>query len=357
MWAVLLSIASSSLTVGGFVIQKKANEAPRRASYQIGDIVLSGPWLAGFLVAVVVPVPVQVWTYGLAPMSLTTPLGGVSVLLNMAFAPLMLGERLQWWPDMPASVFILAGTVLTTMAGSHEDSEFTFSELVQLLGHASVMWALLLLVGTIAGCMGYMEKRRPQIEMSAMQRPLNPNIFEVSLPAVVAAGCGCLTNISLKGVGELLKGGAEFGHLLMWLLTALMTALAQLNYINRGLRLYLQTVFFPVYSALLVLTNTLYGLIFYQEYGALVKRPDLSVLFAVGILAIVLGVVLFTFRRSDCNDSAHGASLAMELAPGLGLSAGAEMGSRGARRNISGVIGSHGGEIVLCDAQRWRIVD
>jgi len=51
-------------------------------------------------------------------------------------------------------------------------------------------------------------------------------------------------------------------------------ALVQINFINRGLHLYPQTLFFPVYSSLLVLANTLFGALYYEEYMHLLSTPS-----------------------------------------------------------------------------------
>eukprot|EP00449_Zooxanthella_nutricula_P012516 CAMPEP_0198506586 /NCGR_PEP_ID=MMETSP1462-20131121/11791_1 /TAXON_ID=1333877 /ORGANISM="Brandtodinium nutriculum, Strain RCC3387" /LENGTH=99 /DNA_ID=CAMNT_0044235811 /DNA_START=60 /DNA_END=355 /DNA_ORIENTATION=+ len=98
------------------------------------------------------------------------------------------------------------------MTGSRQSSEVTFSELGTLLSDAKCIASLVCLGCIIVGCVAYMSRRRAELEQAAQARPSNPNIAEVLLPAVVASGCGCIANIALKAVGELLKTKAGFWH-------------------------------------------------------------------------------------------------------------------------------------------------
>mmetsp|Transcript_33111 Transcript_33111/g.72250 ORF Transcript_33111/g.72250 Transcript_33111/m.72250 type:complete len:185 (-) Transcript_33111:31-585(-) len=179
----------------------------------------------------------------------------------------------------------------------------------------------------MAGSVGLMSRWRSRIEASAKARPGNPNMCEVLLPALVAAGCGCIANIALKGLGELLQDKAEVVQCSLWLVMALLPACVQLNYISRGLRLYQQTVFFPVYNSLLVLTNTAYGLIFYREYDGLLASSSGSVVFFLGILLVMMGVALFARRTSDEEAGMAVKRALTEDAAGLG--ANPELGLTG----------------------------
>mmetsp|Transcript_19846 Transcript_19846/g.43102 ORF Transcript_19846/g.43102 Transcript_19846/m.43102 type:complete len:404 (+) Transcript_19846:382-1593(+) len=309
--AIALNVATALMTVCGFVLQKKASI--HRARWVIGDMAISGRWLLGLFIGVIIPIPAQVIAYGLAPMALLTPLSGVSVALNMVVAPKLLGEELQTWPDVPASLAILAGTFLTTVAGPRHEKHLSFAELFALLGGHIFVFSTIGLAILVAFCIGYMHCRRQQIEDIAKARAENPNMGHVILPGVVAASFGCLTNICLKAVGELMKGDASFFQAFLWLIGAAVFAIVQLNFVNRGLRLYMQTIFFPVYNALLVLTNTMHGAIFYKEYQGMMHEAFRSFIFLSGMGCILAGIGLFRLRKQ--NPEIAGAAAAAAALP------------------------------------------
>merc|ERR1719183_1619503 len=103
-------------------------------------------------------------------MSLTTPLSGVTVVLNLCLAPWMLGEELQYQVNMPATAIILAGTVLTSYAGVKSDIEHSFEDLKALARQPSFLVAFSVLVCLVVCCVVAMVMRRDQIEAAAKAR-------------------------------------------------------------------------------------------------------------------------------------------------------------------------------------------
>jgi len=119
----------------------------------------------------------------------------------------------------------------------------------------------------------------------------------------MAAGCGCFSNIMLKAVAELISGALLSLDMGVCIVSTLLPAVLQLNFVNKGLALYQQVVFLPVYTSLLILITTSYGLIFYREYADLVNQRVRCALFSCGVLLIALGVNLFSLRRSSKHSS------------------------------------------------------
>ncbi|CAE8601338.1 unnamed protein product [Polarella glacialis] len=304
--AVALTIVCAALTVTGMILQKKAVSAPQsvpeeglRQPPRLGEMVCTPLWLMGFVFSVVLPVPLQIFTYGLAPMSLLAPLGSIHVLLNLAVTPWLLQERRQLCPDLPASLFILVGTGLTTTSGQHREVDYDFQDLLHLASDLPFLCALGFLVFVVLCSLAVMLTQRAQIEASAKERPDNPRIRDVLLPALVACGFGGIANIMLKCLGELIKEQAGVLKCGVCLLLAALPGAAQLNFINGGLRLYPQLVFFPIYSAILILVTTCFGLVFFQEYGSLLAHTGRLVVFILGVVFVCLGIVSFTMRRGD----------------------------------------------------------
>lgn len=259
--AVSVSLLSSFLTVGGFVLQKKAVQDPSAKLWpRLGDVVFSPQWVLGFFLAVVVPLPGNITAYALAPMSLIAPLSGFTIMVNFVMAPWLLGERLQVHPDISAGVLILIGMVLTTATGDRGEKSAAMTTVM--------IWDNCVQAGFIFGCFilviimvctaGCMYRWRVEIEEAARAHPLDPPIRHFMLPAIMYASFGCVTNVSLKAVSGLLAAGMNpviCGFLGIFVVFPI--AWCQLNFLNRGLRLYLQVIFFPVSSAALLIRLSL----------------------------------------------------------------------------------------------------
>eukprot|EP00747_Dinoflagellata_sp_TGD_P031681 gnl/TRDRNA2_/TRDRNA2_135476_c0_seq1.p1 gnl/TRDRNA2_/TRDRNA2_135476_c0~~gnl/TRDRNA2_/TRDRNA2_135476_c0_seq1.p1 ORF type:complete len:429 (-),score=41.41 gnl/TRDRNA2_/TRDRNA2_135476_c0_seq1:75-1319(-) len=297
--AVLTVVMNSGFVVLGLGLQKRGQASPGM-HIRFGDLVLSPEWILGFCLVAFSTIIADYVAYTRAPLSLTTPLAGIGVMLNMVIAPYLLGEQLQLWPDVFAGMFIAVGCTLTSIGGARHEAKFDLGSLEQLCWRPIFLWFLTILIVFLVACLGYMYSKSSEIEQSAKCRPLNPKLLEASLPAFVAAAFGSITKITLKVGFELFKHGGEMGvpprYAAYCLTFCFIPAALQLNYVNRGLRLYMQTIFVPIYTALQVITNTLYGAVFFEEYTELLANRSHFCIFSVGILLITSGACLFLFR-------------------------------------------------------------
>lgn len=299
--AVAVSCSVSCFSVIGFVLQSQALRNTSECSKwpRVGELVLSPCWLLGATLQVVPNFFGDLIAYMLAPLSLTAPLSGVSVALNTSIAPRLLGERLHLWPDVPATVLILLGVVITTGTGVHEDHVVApgMAELRELATRPLALGVFSVLAASLCLCTARQLQTREKIEEEAARRFETPNMQYLLLPAWSAAGAGCVTNVGLKALGELIEGGASSAELLMaTLLFVVPPAIMQQQAMNKGLRLYPQTVFFPIYSSLLVLTNTVFGGLFFEEYVALLGQKSCG-FFVAGMALVMAGICLFSMRR------------------------------------------------------------
>jgi len=298
--AISVCVCCSFLTVVSFVLQKRAVTA-KGEQWRVGDMVLSWQWLAG-LVFLFTGIPGDLLAYSLAPMSLTTPLSGVSVALNTVMAPYLLGERLQPSVDIPATLLIVQGAALTSVAGVHQDCKFTIPMMWELLIAPTTVVYLLATLALGVVCIFHMRRDRERIEVVALKHADKPKVLDMMLPAVAAAVCAGYSNIGLKALGVMLRTGFEgisetVCLTTVWVAVSVFASLVQLNFVNRGLRLYQQTVFLPIYKSLLIVSNTNAGLVFYQEYTELTADPMWFGLFMCGVASITAGISLFRFRR------------------------------------------------------------
>jgi len=297
--AVMVSIFASAVTVMGFVLQKKALRGPHSQQWpKLGSVVLSPGWVAGFLLTATFPVVGDLIAYSLAPLSLTTPLSGVSVVLNMVIAPWALSEQLQRFPDVPATALILFGCCFTTGFGDHSSQghisadelcSFAMQPLFMASMFVGMFWEFFLV--------WEMRQLKEDMERLAMRRQHNPHLPHVLRLAIAAALCGAAANIGLKAIGELLRWSGVAWQVLSCGLLCVPAAAFQVNFINRGLFLYPQSIFMSVYGAVLVLFNTVFGAIFYMEYVALLSSVSRFMCFSSGCVLVLAGISLFKYRE------------------------------------------------------------
>ena len=64
------------------------------------------------------------------PQSLVAPLGSLTLVSNVIFAPLLLKETIGHW-DVLATVLIVVGSSVAVMFGSHESVTFTSEQTIE----------------------------------------------------------------------------------------------------------------------------------------------------------------------------------------------------------------------------------
>jgi len=247
----------------------------------------------------------DVVAYALAPLSLLAPLSGIAVALNSSLAPWMLGEKFHLYPDLPATGLILLGVICTSSTGCHEDNVRVegLSSLLDLLLKPFTRLCMIALLVSLLGALAAEEMRRARIEEVAKRDFDSPRLEFVLLAAWQTAAAGCITNIGIKVFSELLVAGAQHRPLAFasFCIGILPSALGQQQALNKGLRLYPQTVFFPIYSSLLMLANTFFGAVFFNEYVGLLEG-ERGAIFGLGLLLVVVGIFLFSQRGGQNGD-------------------------------------------------------
>jgi len=298
--ALLISVSASVFTVTGFVFQSLALRDPEawKRYRRFGDIVLSPRWVLGFAMQAFPNFIGDMLAYALAPLSLLAPLSGIAVALNSSLAPWMLGEKFHLYPDLPATGLILLGVICTSSTGCHKDHVRVegFSMLLDLLLKPFTRLCMIGLLVSLLGAVAAEEMRRARIEEVAKRDFDSPRLQFVLLAAWQTAAAGCITNIGIKVFSELLVAGARHELLIAsFCIGILPAAVGQQQALNKGLRLYPQTVFFPIYSSLLMLANTFFGAVFFNEYVGLLEG-ERGGIFGLGLLLVVLGIFLFSQR-------------------------------------------------------------
>jgi len=133
--------------------------------------------------------------------------------------------------------------------------------------------------------------------------------------AFVAGGFGAMQNIFFKSLAVLLSSSAFNTQTLnedtespwktfypyVFMVFCLLFALSQLSFLNKGMSRYDAVMVFPLYNACYLTLSVLMGAIYYGEFDSYTTLQ--WVLFPIGILITVIGVVFFVFspRKPDEN--------------------------------------------------------
>lgn len=299
--AILVSMVGSLLTVLGSHLAKTALMDPEAGKRwrKVGDVVLSPRWMCGFLFGSLT-VPGYLLAVSLAPISLVAPLSGLTVVLNLMSAPMFVGEKWQPWPDFVGTPLIVIGTVATTLSTPvAESGQIDYEKFRELFVDRTTLICLAIVVPSMMSLAAYTNEHRERFEKVAAQRPTNPPISHVTLPALAAALAAALVAVATKVFTKFLQAGVPYYITGAIFICGVPLILTQINMFSRGQKMYPQILFYPVFAALSVVLNTLVGTIFFQEYAGFFEDSKTLAIFMCGMCAIVCGTLLFGFRKNS----------------------------------------------------------
>ena len=171
VWGVLIGIASNFTAALGMTIQKKGHNinvlrpAKDRRSYIV---------VAGFLVYTLGSL-INLGALAMAPQSVVAGLGTLVLVSNTFLAPLMLGERVSFRHDIPATLMIIGATILMVLFGSQCTPEYTADELVRAFkapGHLVFFSCLWCIVVVVAVSIKVQERRHRTLRVVPLEEPL-----------------------------------------------------------------------------------------------------------------------------------------------------------------------------------------
>lgn len=295
--AVLASVGSTF----GLILQKLAQVnndllPEDEKSAVSGGIIWNKTWWSGLVLLILVPFPLDLIAFGLAPQSLVVPITGVTLILNQVIAPFILKEKVVCM-DWIATAIITTGIVFTTAFGTHCSYTYTIDDTMQLFKKTPFHVAELLFAGSvIAAALCAKWARTKQNQAIAY--------------AYMAGAVGGQMQMLLKASGEVMEetiaGNSEWGS--KWecsvlALGCLFFAFVQIQLLNKGLALWTAIKYLPIYNVCLIVSSTTIGSVFYEEY------KDLNlvgiVVFPIAVVVIVIGASLLGFKNVGDEASAE----------------------------------------------------
>ncbi len=296
---------SALASVFGLIMMKlafrKIEMIPEAQRQSLCGLPMNRTWWLGFVTLVLLPLPLDFVALGLASASIIFPVGTVvMVLCSQLLAPKILdGEKMRR-RDWIASAIVCTGCGLTVGFGDHTARSYNGTEILSLYGQTSFLVSISLQSIVCIVCL---------VIIHVPNKLGYPYHFFSGF--YVPGFCCALQTISFKSMSELTTNvafseGNEWSTFPPWLfvMIVLVTATAQLVYMNKGSAQFKATVYMPTYNACLMVLVVWNGAIFFQEWQSL--HP---VVFPIGVTLIVVGIAILAWDDPTDTNKVYPESL------------------------------------------------
>jgi len=284
---LLVTFIGLAMTAIGLMVQKYAlNKRLKQKEEDRGSYFLEKWWMVGMTVFCLGNL--LFWSVlALVPQVVLACWQCWAMIITILLAPLILGEMVTMFKLLNVLV-IVAGVVWVVMASPGEYEEYSSKKFwaavhdVTFICISSGMLALFLLL--LASQWWTLSDRK-----AAMRFVLIAAI--INWYSVLAARCS--SGFLLSGVLHQNELGIGFEF---WLLLGLMLTFAALNvhFLNKALECDKAIFVVPVYEALAISGQILFGIVFFREFDGLSTFETLNISFGV---AVVMGGVLLSAKQ------------------------------------------------------------
>jgi drug/metabolite transporter (DMT)-like permease len=307
-FGVLLSVVSSILSNLGVNTQKLSlmREA-KRASERRRSYVKQPLWQIGLLLVIVGSLG-DFAALGFAAQSLVTPVGAVTMVANLFFASLWLGENLSK-SDVGATGLILAGAVTAAAFADKSEQCYTLDQLVELYARP----AFLVYAGGVVlvsvffflvsrRCESLKERHGVDSSEYAHYKKIHPFCY-----ALLSGMLGAQSVLFAKSTAELfemsLSGDFQFHKPVSWVILAAMLCciFSQLHWMAKGLEQFDALYIVPVFQCFFITVAILGGGVYFEELSNFDTLQ--AVMFPTGVLLTIIGVFILT-QRDDSTEAA-----------------------------------------------------
>jgi|EP01047_Picozoa_sp_COSAG01_P030182 drug/metabolite transporter (DMT)-like permease len=317
MWVlgVVLSVVSSVVSNLGVNTQKLSlmREAKRKKGAPDRSYFRQPLWLVGLLMVFTGSLG-DFAALGFAAQSLVTPVGAVTMVANLFFASMWLGETLSG-KDMVGTVLILIGAVLAGAFADKSDQCYTLDELVNLYAEPAFVVYVLAVLGVCAlfyGISRRCERVRAEHGVHSAQYAKLTKIHPFCY-SLLSGTTGAQSVLFAKSTAELLEisfgGDVQFHRPVSWLILALMlcSIFLQLHFMARGLQHFDALYIVPVFQCFFITVAILGGGVYFGELSRFSTLQ--SIMFPLGVLFTIGGVgILSTHQMSSDGDGPGGSA-------------------------------------------------
>lgn len=254
-----------------------------------------------------------------APQSLLAPLATTTLVFNVGMANILSKER-PTCTNIVATATILAGTVLVVVFGDRCSPTYKADELVDRFeAPAMIVYIVMVGVCVLFGAVASVKLDR-QAEESKVPIPQRKSVAFVM--AAVGGIFGGNTILCAKTVGELIKTSIDAinsddvaGKQGIWnwatpvfLLALVGNLLLQVRFLNEAIRRFAMLLVIPVYQTFWIMSGTLSGLIYFEEFKEIEDDRTKASMFFVGTAMALGGIFVLTKEHAEVEFKRAGAS-------------------------------------------------
>ncbi|MCJ1308898.1 hypothetical protein MMC25_002553 [Agyrium rufum] len=289
----LVLAISSTIAIGtSYVITKVGlQDASRKHGFEgDGHEYLMNPiWWAGMITMIIGEVG-NFAAYAFAPAILVTPLGALSVLTGAVLGAYFLKEEMGVLGRLGCAICLIGSVIIVLHAPPDREIE-TVDEIL----HLAIQPGFLLysiVVTVFAFVMIY--------KIAPKYGKTNP-LYYLSICSTV----GSVSVMAIKAFGIALKltinGNNQFTHpsTYAFIIVTVVAILTQMNYFNKALSVFSQSIVNPVYYVTFTTSVLLASFILFQGFNTTDRINTISLL--CGFLVIFTGVYLLNLSRNDPN--------------------------------------------------------
>eukprot|EP00946_MAST-07B_sp_MAST-7B-sp1_P004946 g4946.t1 len=304
-WIGVVSSIFGSITLNlGLNIQKLAFVRLARLPAEMRVKIYCYPlWVFGFAIFVLGNVGDAV---GLTftPQSVITPLGSISLVSNLIFAWLLVGENLDR-ATIFATIAIVIGVVAIVASGNQACTSFSLEKLMGRFRGAGFLAFTALHIGTLICLIIYGCKKEKKMGDAGISKLTDQERRTTRLVFPVAGSFfAAWTVLFTKSIGELLKrstrtGSSDFSRPEAWLFMVAVgiSAPLQIMYIQKGLAYFEAMYVIPIFTSTWTFSSIAFGGVFWGDFDNFAAWQFVVFFFGVGF--IVLGILLLQRRGTE----------------------------------------------------------
>ncbi|KAF3937101.1 hypothetical protein ABW19_dt0203154 [Dactylella cylindrospora] len=298
---IFVGIVSTSIQSLGLTLQRKSHliedqrptQRPpyRRRRWQIG--------MGLFITSNILGSSVQI---GTLPLVILSPLQASGLVFNSICASVLLGEKFTQF-SFVGTVLVCIGAALIAIFGAIKEPVHNLDELISLLHRTGfLMWLIAqILIITCLLLLGHISRTSKRANFAARWRMLRGLAYG-SISGILSADSLLLAKSAVELlIRSFLYGDNQFTSWPSWviLIGLVSTALCQLFYLHRGLKLCSTSVLYPLVFCVYNIFAILNGLIYYNQADRLTTLS--SCLIALGVAILLSGVLSLSWRLEQSS--------------------------------------------------------
>lgn len=290
----------SSLCIGtSFILKKKGLKRAAMAGLSAGvggyTYLLEPLWWAGMVTMIVGEVANFV-AYVYAPAVLVTPLGGLSIIVSAVLAHFMLKERL---PQMGVlgCVTCIVGSVVIRIHAPQESTPNSVREIWTLATQPAFLIYVAATLATVLSLVLHFEPLYGQTN--------------ILIYLGICSLMGSLTVVSIKAIGIAIKltleGTSQIAYPQTWffLSVAVISVIAQLNYLNKALDTFNTAIVSPIYYVMFTTLTIIASAIMFKDWSGQNVSSIASEI--CGFITVLSGTIILHATREQESATASGA--------------------------------------------------